>query len=148
MITPDIPYTQELMRLDEPNRNGMIYPREVMEAAIKAYGKKLPVFITRSPSTGRGVNIEDTIGFIDDIRVEENRLVGEVKFSSTLLNGIDPNDFNVSLNGMGKIGEGGRISDFEIMGYNIYPKEQEIVRGKQSTADAEGGIPSYQPKNV
>ena len=121
MITPDVPYTQELMTLGVPNKNGIIYPKEVMEKAIAEYGGRIPVPITRNPSVGSESNLEDMIGSIEDMRVVDDKLIGTVKFYSSLLKGLDPNDFNISLSGVGTLHKGNVVKELSLVSYNIYP---------------------------
>jgi hypothetical protein len=65
----------KILDLDKPNANGRIYPKEVMENAIKKYKEDMidkKRALIGSELTGPELNIEKAYGLVDDIYIEDD----------------------------------------------------------------------------
>lgn len=79
--------TVKFLEVDRPTSNGTIYPAEVVQYAVDLYfdrfkslsphlPPKLPIFkkVTMAPTK------EDMVGLVDNVRIEDGYLQGEVAF--------------------------------------------------------------------
>jgi len=76
------------MTLDTPNKNGRIYPREVMKRELKKYRKVFiqenrALIVNKQPES-TVVNLKDVVAVVKKATVQKNKVVVEVEFFSDL----------------------------------------------------------------
>lgn len=73
--------------LDIPNRNGRIYPKTEIEKSLKAFKEKLPVVgqlgYSDDPSTYTEINLSRVSHVVNDVRIEDDKLIATVKILTT-----------------------------------------------------------------
>lgn len=97
------------MTIDKPNKNGRIYPRQLMEKEIERLKKEISenrCFITkRQPETTTHL-INDIVGLIKDIQIEDDKVVIEAEFfpdNKFIETGIKSGDLSMRTSGVGTI---------------------------------------------
>lgn len=79
-----------IMVLDTPNKNGRIYPREVMKRELRKYRKVFikenrALIVSKQPESTT-VNIQDVIGVVNKATIRRNKVVVEVEFLKQIPN--------------------------------------------------------------
>ena len=120
--------TTTLLTLNKPNSNSRIYSTEVIETAIEKSRillERKRLFVSaKMNSESSGLNIENVVGIVKDLKIEGNNLIGEIDFLPELLEKHFPShlpsfedQFNKTLfvrpSGMGTV-KNGIISDYII----------------------------------
>ena len=72
-----------ILTLDTPNLNGRTYPREVVEKAFLTLDER-KCYIASKCGASPHINVEHICGKMNDLRIEENCLVGDVQLIGTL----------------------------------------------------------------
>lgn len=74
-----------LLEIDKPTSRGVIYPRVVVEEAIKAHVARLG---KNQMGIFRGLNIvkEDMVGVAENLRIEDDYLVADVGITQEFVN--------------------------------------------------------------
>ncbi len=77
-----------LQELDKSNKNGRVYPKEVMERAIKSYYdtfvKENRALVEKQIPEQSVVNITNVIGKVNEIGIENDKVVAEIESLSTI----------------------------------------------------------------
>ena len=120
-------FTVKIQELDRPNKNGRIYPKSVVEEALR-----------RAPSTmygtlgypeGLALPIDKVSHSVSNLRIEGDYLVGDAKILKTPMGAIvekmlmNPESVAYRTMGYGMVGEDGVISDFTIIAVAAIPAE-------------------------
>lgn len=100
-----------LLELDKPNLNNRIYPREIMEKAIKKYEEKYikngkSFIFSNIPTEIDNNDLKHVVGKVNSIRVEDNKIVAEVEKLNDADNFyplIEQGKLNVRTSGIGTI---------------------------------------------
>jgi GTPase involved in cell partitioning and DNA repair len=76
----------EILTLDTPNKNGRIYPREVMKRELKKYRKVFiqenrALVVNKQPESST-VNLPDVIAVVKKATIKKNKVIVEVEFFS------------------------------------------------------------------
>lgn len=73
-----------ILSLNKPNKNGRVYPREVIEKALQKYRdeyvSKSRAVVTRNPPTELEPNLMDTVGIVKDIIATDDEVLAEIQF--------------------------------------------------------------------
>lgn len=84
--------TTKFLEIDRPTGKGTIYPRAVVEEAIALFIEKFrersPELPPKFPLYKRATlqpDLKDMVGLIDDVRIEDGYLVGDVAFLQSYL---------------------------------------------------------------
>lgn len=77
-----------IITLDKPNKNGRIYPREVIKRELKKYRetyvKERRAFIVNKLPPTSSVNLTDVIGVVEEIHIKNDKVIVKIKFFSDL----------------------------------------------------------------
>jgi hypothetical protein len=125
-----------LMPLDRPLASGTIYPREVVEEAVKRL--QGPISVKRvlgefdPREIGPNVHLEDASHTLVKLEVGgDNELIGTVELMKTPA-GLELRDFLLKGNavrlaprGLGHRGEDGKVSDYTLVCVDIVPVERD-----------------------
>lgn len=71
--------TVTILRADHPNENGRIYPLAALESCVKKYETDGPIIGSFGVSADP-VSLSDASHIVDNLRIENGFLVGDVKF--------------------------------------------------------------------
>lgn len=120
-----------LLTLNTPNKNGRIYTAEVIQKAIDATQNMIPsapgsVPLTAEMPQGINVDLEKVCGMVTNMRIEGDRLVGDVSvidraknvfpdLESALLNG----DLAVRPTGIGVFDKQQKISEYTLICFAV-----------------------------
>jgi hypothetical protein len=114
----------KFLEIDAPNKNGRIYPREVIERAVKTFldmtkQELMPIFKQADVHH----TTEDIVGFATNVHIEDGYLTGEVGFIEGKVEHI-PNGEIICIrpNGVGTIKDGIVQDDYRINGFAIVRK--------------------------
>jgi hypothetical protein len=115
----------EAITLGVPNRNNRIYPKEVMEKALKDYQELIDrriAFVTVYRETwGPVLCLNDAIGLVNEAVVKDNKLMVKVTpFQKNTY--ITPELFNVAPFGVATLKDNVVQDDYRISGFHIDPK--------------------------
>lgn len=78
--------TKIILEIDKPNKNGRIYTKQAIEDAIgKLNGR--PVIGYLGMSSDDTPNISNASHYIDDLRIEDDKLIGTIKIIDQNENG-------------------------------------------------------------
>jgi len=108
------------------NKNGRVYPKEVMENALENLKENGGWGLLCHPGTEYG-KLEDSIGKVDEIKMDEKGDVfGKVllfdnpsgKVCQTILDNVDTSSIEVTPVGYGEV-EDGVVKSFDITHFNI-----------------------------
>lgn len=119
-------FTINILTVDEPNFNGRIYPRAVVEEAISKAKDPLPGTI--GMPLDEDVPEEEVSHQVSNLRLEDGRLMGTVTILGTpkgkILEGMIDADFRTAGTGMISISENGHtvVTDFVLKSINALPK--------------------------
>ena len=73
-----------VLSLDKPNKNGRIYPRDVIEKALQKYRdeyvSKSRAMVTRNIPTQNDIDLGDVVGIVKDIITTDEEVLAEVQF--------------------------------------------------------------------
>jgi hypothetical protein len=113
--------TATLLTLGEPNLNGRTYTPDVVQEAIEKYlakGKPIMVlshFDDRTYMNG-ATNIENAVGNVENLRVEGNALVGDIR----LFPGKeDFQHFSCRPAFIGKVSDDGVVTEAELISFGF-----------------------------
>lgn len=114
-----------ISNIGAPNRNGITYPKEVIEEAIKKLDGA-PVLGQIGFSENGKINVRDVSHTVSNLRIEDDNLVGDLKILSTppgqeLSFLLDSVTFRML--GMGNVEEDGMVSDFSFIAINAVDKD-------------------------
>lgn len=98
--------TAKLIEVDRPTINGRIYPKEVVEKALKHWEdhfktKTMPIF--KAPTATP--KMEDIVGYAENLRFEDGYLVADIGFLKERIKDVaeDGEVINVRPNGIGGV---------------------------------------------
>jgi len=111
----------KFLEIDVPNLNGRIYPKEVMEREIKSFlerngQRSIPIFINSSDI----YKVSDIVGFVNDIKIEEGYVQGEVEFINGKISGGEP--ICIRPTGIGSVKDWIVQDDYRLDGFSILCK--------------------------
>lgn len=112
----------KFLEIDKPTKNGRIYPKEVVEKALKLFMEytKQDLFPIFEKASIQPPTMNDIVGFVKDIHIENDYLVGEVGFIEGKVEHIPNGEIiNVRPNGFGSIVDGVVQNDYVINGFSI-----------------------------
>ena len=98
-----------ILTLDKPNKNGRIYPREVMKRELKRYRKtqvkeRRAFVFNKLPPTSTSVNLKDVIGLVKAIHINKNKVIVEVEFHSDFYRQlVEEGKLSLRTSGMGTL---------------------------------------------
>lgn len=117
-------FTTEIMKVDAPNFNGRIYPRETMEKAIQGFMAK-PSRLGQIGMDGCQIDMSNASHNVENIQIDEDGHVTATiqiletpagKIARQLL--VQPNtDFRTA--GFGNVDKNGVVSDFVLASVNL-----------------------------
>lgn len=114
----------KFLEIDTPNKNGRVYPREVVERAVKAFHDAtkqdlMPIF----KSAAIQQTVENIVGFATKVHVKDGYLTGEVGFIEGKVDFI-PNGEIICIrpNGVGTVKDGVVQDDYRMNGFAIVRK--------------------------
>lgn len=120
----------EALPVGVPTRNNRIYPREVMEKALKKYQEQIDQrrALVTTYSEGGMVNLKDTVGLVTEATIRDNVLVAKIRLLKTPALDLLISDgkfnqefFRVAPFGVGTLKDNVVQDDFEIVGFHIDP---------------------------
>lgn len=116
----------KIQKLDEPNKNGVVYTSEEMERAIK--DREQPVLGQFGALEDGLVNLTKVTHQFSNLAVEDGWLVGELKvlstpFGPTLQQLMDANDISFRVSGVGRVDDSGVVSDLKLISVSAVLKE-------------------------
>lgn len=114
----------ELCKLDQPNKNGRIYPTAAMEAAIAQIKDPLMGTIGELTSV---VDLSQVAFMASNLRIEDGKLLGEINITQTpkgyvLEQVISEMAFRTV--GTGVVGEDGVVRDYQLTCVAAVPKDE------------------------
>jgi hypothetical protein len=115
----------KLLSVGTPTANGNIYPREVLEAAIKGKDKMIAVFGQDMPTAD--INLVNAAGLVSDFEFTDDSLYANVKLMSTPAAGLLAQQLGDSYEcrpfGIGRLNENKEVYEYELRGFSIVPPE-------------------------
>lgn len=115
----------KLFSCDGISHNGRIFPKDVMEKAIKDFNENKEVgWITRENNEVYP-SLNDTIGTLKKVTIEENgEVFGDVQLLPTpeeefVKNMIETDNIHISPVGYGEVDENGVVKNIDITHFNI-----------------------------
>lgn len=121
------------IEIDVVNNNGRMYPREVMEAALKEYQKKIDenrAFGELGVSYDTSVNLTQISHKVTKVELEGNRVGVVIEPLSTpqgkILSDMIQNKFDLGCipRGIGKVTEDGRVWDYDIVSFDVLERDK------------------------
>jgi hypothetical protein len=117
--------------IGSPTRNNRVYPREVMEKALKDYQKQIDqrrAFVTLYNESNQ-IFIKDIVALVNEVKIENDELVIKVEVLDTqamkslaLPDGkLDATLIKIAPFGVGSLKENVVQDDFQIVGFHIDP---------------------------
>lgn len=124
-------YEQVVLKTDEPTVTGRIYPKEVVEKALKEFQgevKERRVFGPIGPADTT-VHLRNAAFVVSDIKLEGKEVKATIETLSSLEAGVQL-ERNLKLGhveltpvSMGTVGEGGRVgADLKFIGFSVRQK--------------------------
>jgi hypothetical protein len=116
----------KLLSVGTPTANGRIYPKEVLEAAIKKADKDKMIAVFNHDMPTADVNIEKAAAIINELELTDDSLYGTVSFLQTpmgLLAQQLGDSYECRPFGVGKVSDDKVISDYVLLGFSIIPSE-------------------------
>ncbi len=108
----------EIIKADTPTVNDRIYPKEELEKAIAKIKKPLLGRLGSSGSNPTNVNLSDVVFMVDNIRLKDGTVVGDMKILDT----PKRPEFEELLEfvryapaGTGQVDDEGNISDYKFL---------------------------------
>lgn len=115
----------KLFSCDDISHDGRIFPKDVMEKAIKDFNENKEVgWITKENNEGYP-SLNDTIGTLKKVTIEENgEVFGDVQLLPTpegefVKNMIETDNIHISPVGYGEVDENGVVKNIDITHFNI-----------------------------
>jgi len=119
----------KFLEIDRPTINGRVYPKEVVEKALKLFLERTGREIIPIVSEPKMIpKLDDIVGFARDVKIEEGYLCGEVEFIDGKIQSIVSEGEGICIrpNGVGSIRNGVVQDDYRLNGFSIVRKK-EIV---------------------
>jgi hypothetical protein len=116
----------KLLSVGTPTANGRIYPKEVLEAAIKKADKDKMIAVFNQDMPTADVNIEKAAAIINELELTDDSLYGTVSLLQTpmgLLMQQLGDSYECRPFGIGKVSDDKVVSDYELRGFSIVPSE-------------------------
>jgi hypothetical protein len=116
----------KILDIDKPNANNRIYPRSVIEKAIKKYKEEMVdqkrALIAHEQCSSPLMDLEKTYGIVDDIFIENDSVFIEfhalgLPISERITHLIKSEILHPVTSGTGTIDENGKIGDDYNIGY-------------------------------
>lgn len=127
-------FTAPLLRVDVPNGNNRIYPREVVEQAIAKFQSDTPRSLTGMLGTPEGSSIpfSQMCCFIDNLHINDNGyLIGEFTALKTpagetfqQMMATFPDKVAFRTIGVARLTEDNRVSNFYLTGVSVLEKDK------------------------
>ena len=109
-----------LLTLNKHNKNGRIYHKDTMQAAIdKHLASNKPMMIEHPvefPFHTPHVNIERCVGQVKNLQIEDNFLLGDISFfkDQEMYEGL-----SVVPKGIGIVSEDGAVTDYTLISFSL-----------------------------
>lgn len=120
--------TAVVCELDKPNKNGHIYPTDVMERAIERYKEKNASMFGQLGMPAPQIEnmtpqLDDVSHIIQDLKIEDGKLIATIETLDTergcLLMGImSVTEMDFRTAGQGTVSDDGTITEFELHSIN------------------------------
>lgn len=114
--------TKKLLQLNHLNKNNRMYTHNVVQEALIEY-QGLLAYIEREMSSRSQVNLENVIGVVSNMRIDEGCLVGDVEIFSLCSEKMEMMVKNDQLSirpfGMGMIDEHRAVQDYKLVGFAV-----------------------------
>lgn len=116
----------KIQKLDEPNKNGVVYTSEEMARAIQE--REQPVLGQLGALQDGMVDLTKVTHQFSNLAVEDGWLVGELKvlstpYGPTLQQLMDANDIAFRVSGLGRVGDDGVVTEFKLISVGAVLKE-------------------------
>lgn len=112
----------QILNLDVPNKNGRIYPTDVMERVIKNFESKKVFGQLGLPTADAPVDVSKVTHYVDNLRIENGNLIGTAHIvSDNPLFYLDKEvtGFGFRPKGLGKIDENGVVTEYELLSIDL-----------------------------
>jgi hypothetical protein len=126
MTTNAKPFTVTILKCDEPNANGRIYPREVVEKMVEqCEANQNRIFGTVGMPEGTSLDISKISHTVNNLRITEGGdLIGDVMVLSTpqgkvMQELLEVGKYDYRTAGIGKIDENGVVSDYRLISISM-----------------------------
>lgn len=117
--------TIEILTVDVPNKNGRIYPKQVVEEAIKKcnYERFGTIGVQ---SDFPWPNLFDVACNIKNLRIEDSKLIGDMQTLTTpkglmMESLMNETELGFVVCGLGDVSETGEVSNFSLTSVSVIP---------------------------
>lgn len=119
-------FTVKDIGIDKPNKNGRIYPKEVVKKAIDEYNQQEIKVGEIEPEQNKiAVQLSNVGCKINDIRIKGDRLECDIESISERLGELSPEDLEVRMRGLGNINENQEVENLHIVSFDVFRKEKD-----------------------
>lgn len=117
----------KLLPVGTPTLNGNVYPKEVLEAALKNADKDKMIAVFGQEMYSSNVNLEYAAGLVSDFELTEDSLYANVELMSTPAGLLVQQQLGEAYDcrpfGIGRLNDNKEIYEYELRGFSIVPPE-------------------------
>lgn len=110
----------KIMRADVPNGNGRVYPMAALEQCVERSMTDTILGVLGTPTTDTGVDISKISHVVENLRIEDGYLIGDITVLQTaqgdiLSQLVDAVQIDFRASGIGELSEDKVVNDFKLI---------------------------------